>query len=204
MGETLPNRGPRGHARERILDAAYELFSRGGIRAVGVEKVIDRAGVARMTLYRHYPSKDDLALDFLRRREELWTKKWLQGEVERRTPDPRERLLAIFDVFDGWFQRDDFEGCSFVNVLLETSEESPVREATVTHLAAIRGFVARLATEAGVDKPDDFARRWHILMKGSIIAACEGDLEAARRARSVGAVLLANELEGATGGRRPA
>jgi hypothetical protein len=62
----------------------------------------------------------------------------------------------------------------------------------------------RLATEAGVAKADDFARRWHILMRGSIIAACEGDLEAARRARSVGAVLLANELEGATDGRRPA
>ncbi len=81
-------------ARERIDQTAYELFSRHGIRAVGVDTISARSGVAKMTLYRHYPSKDDLALAFLRRREELWTRSWLQQEVERRTRAPAERLLA--------------------------------------------------------------------------------------------------------------
>src|SRR5262245_34834703 len=86
--------------REGIMGAAYELFSRNGIRAVGIDAVIERAGVARMTLYRHFNSKEELVLAFLERREELWTKGWLQAEVEARAEDPRERLLAIFDVFD--------------------------------------------------------------------------------------------------------
>src|SRR5712691_2043607 len=93
-------------ARERIDQTAYELFSRHGIRAVGVDTLSARSGVAKMTLYRHYPSKDDLVLAFLRRREELWTRSWLQQEVERRAR-PAERLLAVFDVFDKWFRRSD-------------------------------------------------------------------------------------------------
>jgi AcrR family transcriptional regulator len=193
MSEALPTRGVRSTARERILDAAYELFSQQGMRRVGVDTVIDRAGVAKMS-YRHFPSKDDLALEFLRRREELWTRKWLQGEVERRATAPEDRLLAVFDVFDEWFRRNDFEGCSFINVLLEIDDRTrPVREATVTHLAAIRLFLHGLAVQAGILDPDDFAHRWHILMKGSIVAACEGDRQAARRARRVGEVVLAQE-----------
>ena len=81
-----------------------------------------------MTLYRNFPSKDELILEFLRVREERWTRDWLQAEAERRATTPEGRLLAIFDVFDEWFRLDDFEGCSFVNVLLEVTDlESPVR-----------------------------------------------------------------------------
>src|SRR5713101_3141881 len=71
-------------ARERILEAAYDLFSREGIRAVGIDSIIERSGVARMTLYRHFRSKDDLVLAFLERREARWTRDWLQREAERR------------------------------------------------------------------------------------------------------------------------
>jgi AcrR family transcriptional regulator len=180
-----------GEARERILDAAYELFSRHGVRAVGIDAVVSRSGVARMTLYRHFPSKDDLVLAFLERRERLWTIEWLQGEVERRATDPRERLLAIFDVFDEWFHREDFEGCSFINVLLETADPTTrVGQASVVHLARIRAFLEGLAREARISDPESFARTWHILMKGSIVAAGEGDRDAAKRARALGALLL--------------
>ena len=181
-------------ARERIDRTAYELFSRRGIRAVGVDEVVARSSVAKMTLYRHYPSKDHLALAFLRRREELWTIGWLQTEVERRGGSAAERLLAIFEVFDKWFRRADFEGCSFINVLLEFDDEQhPVRVATVAHLATIRAFLQRLAEEAGVADAEDFARRWHILMKGSIVASGEGDADAALRARAIGQLLLQHE-----------
>src|SRR6201993_3328360 len=81
--------------RERISRAAYELFSREGVRAVGVDAVVARAGTAKMTLYRNFTSKDDLILDFLRRREQLWTHEWLEAESQRRGTSPRERLLAI-------------------------------------------------------------------------------------------------------------
>ena len=167
------------------------------MRATGIDRIIAEAGVAKMTLYRHYPTKDKLALAFLRRREELWTQAFLQEEVERRASTAPERLLAIFDVFDGWFRRRDFEGCSFINVLLEFGErEHPVRAASVGHLQTIRVFLKRLAQEANVRDPEAFARQWHILMKGCIVAAGEGDRNAARRAQELGALLLANADRG--------
>ena len=89
----------RASTRELIDRAAYELFSRHGVRAVGVDTIAARAGVAKMTLYKHYSSKEALALAFLRRREELWTRSFLQQEVERRARTPAERLVAVFDVF---------------------------------------------------------------------------------------------------------
>ncbi len=177
--------------RDRILDAAYPLFSRSGIRAVGVDKIVDAAGVAKMTLYRNFPSKDELAVAFLAMREERWTRAWLWEEVRRRADEPGDRLLAIFDVFGEWFEREDFEGCSFINVLLEQDDlEDPVRAATVKHLANIRELIQELARDAGIEDPDAFSRQWHILMKGSIVAAGEGDRLAARRAHELGTLLL--------------
>jgi AcrR family transcriptional regulator len=185
--------GARPSARERILDTAYELFSRHGTRAVGVDRIIAECGIAKMTLYRNFPSKDDLILAFLDRRDELWTRAWLQAEAQRGGSTPAERLLAIFDTFAAWFAEEGFEGCSFINVMLEIDDVSnPVRQATVRHLADIRTFVAGLAEEAGIQDPDGFARQWHILMKGSIVSAAEGDLEAAARAKQLGGLLLAH------------
>ena len=185
--------------RERILDTAYDLFSHHGIRAVGVDRIIATSGVAKMSLYRHFHSKDTLVLAFLQEREKRWTLEWLHEEAGRRAEDGAGRLLAIFDVFDEWFRQADFEGCSFINVLLEFSElDHPVRQATVEHLATIRGLVREFAEQAGVADPEAVACQWHILMKGSIVTAGEGDREAARRAQALGKLLL--EREGALAG----
>lgn len=173
------------------MQAAYDLFSRGGTRAVGIQAVVAKADIARMTLYRNFASKDDLILAFLQRREELWTIGWLQTEARRRGATPAQRLLAIFDLFGEWFNGPDFEGCSFVQIALElTDNDSAVRRATVQHLANIRRFLGELASDAGIADPDAFARQWHILMKGSIVSALEGDLMAAARAREMGVLLL--------------
>jgi len=183
-------------ARERILGAAYELFSRWGIQAVGVDSIIARSGVARQTLYRHFASKEDLVLAFLERREDLWTKNWLQAGVQERASDPRERLLTIFDLFDEWFHRPDFEGCSFINVMLEHPDPADaIHRAGVSYLAGIRHFLEDLARRAGITDAESFAREWHILMKGSIVAALEGDREAARRSQKVGSLILRSELD---------
>jgi AcrR family transcriptional regulator len=185
-----------GNARERILTAAYDLFSRWGIQAVGVEAIIARSGVARQTLYRHFSSKQELVLAFLERREELWTKAWVQDGTRERASDPSERLLAIFDLFDEWFHRSDFEGCSFINVVLEYPDPTdPIHRAGVSYLAGIRDFVEDLARRAGIAEAERFAREWHILMKGSIVAAQEGDRQAARRAQKVGSMMLRQELD---------
>lgn len=182
--------GPLG-ARDRVVAAAYDLVCRHGVRAVGVDRIIEASGVAKMSMYRSFRSKDELVLAVLQRREELWTIRWLQAEVVRRATDPVDRLLAIFDVFDGWFRRRDFEGCLFVNVVLEIEDPAhPIHRAGRAHLANIRSFIQDLAREAGIADPDAFSRQWHILMKGSIVAAGEGDVDAALRAKAIGALLL--------------
>jgi AcrR family transcriptional regulator len=190
----LPGRPPdegQDSGRERLSRAAYELFSREGVRAVGVDAVIARAGTAKMTLYRNFPSKDDLIIEFLQRREQLWTRDWLEAESTRRGQTPRDQLLAIFDVFSEWFGRPDFEGCSFLTTMIEINDrEHPVQQAAVGHLANIRGYIGKLAAEAGISDVDAFARQWHILMKGAIMAAHEGDTAAAARAREIGELLL--------------
>ncbi len=186
--EVIPQAKP--DARERILESAYELFSRRAIRDVGIDEVIEQAGVAKATLYRHFPSKDELVIAFLERREERWTLAWVEAEARRRGTTPEEQLLAIFELFDEWFHRDDFEACSFINVLLEMGPAHPAGKASVRHLASIRSVVGGLAEEAGLRDPGSFARSMHILMKGSIVSAAEGDAEAAQRARSMARLLI--------------
>jgi AcrR family transcriptional regulator len=178
-------------ARRRILDTSYELFSRRGVRAVGIDEVIARAGVAKASLYRHFSSKDALVLAFLEEREQRWTRDYVEAGAISRGATPEARLLAIFDVFDEWFHRDDFEACSFINVLVEVGPRHTVGGASIEHLERIRALVRRFAEEAGLRDSESFARSWHILMKGSIIAATEGDAEAAQRAKSMARLLIA-------------
>ncbi|MDQ2911196.1 MAG: TetR/AcrR family transcriptional regulator [Actinomycetota bacterium] len=178
-------------ARQRILDSAYELFSHRGVRAVGIDEVIKRASVAKATLYRHFRSKDDLVVAFLQQREQLWTKNWVEAEARRRGATPEEQLVAIFDLFHEWFQKDEFEGCSFINILLEMNDRgTAIGKASAVHLENIRSFLRALAEEAGLRDPEQFAHSWHILMKGSIVAAGEGDRDAAKRAQAMGRLLI--------------
>ena len=108
----------------------------------------------------------------------------------RRGSNPEERLLAIFDVLDEWFSRDDFEACSFIKVLLEIGPEHPAGGASVRHLEHIRSIVRRLADEAGLRDTESLARSWHILIEGSIFAAAEGDAHAAQRGKAMARLLI--------------
>ncbi|MHA7222833.1 TetR/AcrR family transcriptional regulator [Arthrobacter sp. RHLT1-20] len=181
---------PAPGVRERILAVAYELFSRRGVRGVGVNELISRSGVAKATFYRHFASKDELVLAFLERRDQQWTVDMIISEARLRGDTPQEQLLAIFDVFADWFAREDFEACSFVNILLEMGADHPLGRASIDYLARIRGHVQQLAQEAGLRDPANFSRSWHILMKGSIVSAAEGDLAAAGRARQMAGWLI--------------
>lgn len=187
-----PSGAPREQAppRERILEVAYELFSHAGVRGVGVDEVVDRAGVAKATLYRHFPTKTELVLAFLELREQRYTRDFIEAEAERRSSTPEGRLLAIFDALDEWFGREGFEACSFINVLLELGPAHPAGAASIRHLQNVRTYLERLAGEAGLPDPHSFARAWHILMKGAIVAAAEGDERAARCAKNVGQAML--------------
>jgi len=188
----LPKREPipAASAKERLIDAAYDLFTQQGVRKVGVDAVLAKSGCAKASLYRNFGSKVDLAVAVLDKREQLWTRGWLEAAVKARHAAPCDRLLAIFDVFDGWFQKPDFEGCSFINVLLESEIDSPVREAAAIHLAKIRAIIHELAVEAGLEDADAFAQAWHMLMKGSIVSAGEGNKNAAREGKRAAQLII--------------
>jgi AcrR family transcriptional regulator len=190
-------------ARERILAAAYQLFSTRGIRGVGIDEVIEQAGVAKATLYRHFPSKDDLVLAFLQRRVGLGGVDWIEREVRARGATPEEQLFSIFDVFDEWFHQQDFEGCSYVRVLLEMGPTHPLGEAGERHLSDIRAFVQQLAEEAGLRDPAGFAWSWHLLMKGAGVQAVGGDRDAANRARNLARMLIEEHRPRNARGRLP-
>ena len=178
--------------RERLIDAAYELFSKDGVSQVGIDTILAKSGCAKASLYTNFKSKVELAIAFLDRRETVWTHGWLEAEINHRATSPEGRLLAIFDVFDGWFHKKSFEGCSFINVLLESKAQSPVRRAAAVHLAKIRAIVRGLAEEAKLQDPEKFAQAWHMLMKGSIVSAGEGNRNAARDAKCAAQLILEN------------
>ncbi len=186
-------------ARARVLTTAYSLFCRQGVQATGIDRIVAEAGVAKMTLYRHFRSKDELVLAVLDLREELWLNRWLIPEAQRRGRTASEQLLAIFDVFDDWFQQPDYEGCLINNILLE-SRDRQIQAACTAKRDNVLAFLRSLAHRAGVRDPDVLARQWQIIMTGAMVAAAGGDLGAARRARDVASVLLEQEPTGAVSG----
>jgi AcrR family transcriptional regulator len=175
---------------ERLLETAYELFSARGVRDVGVDELVERAGVAKATLYRHFASKDELILAFLQLREERWTEGWLEASVRARGGTPEAQLLAIFDLFDEWFREPEYESCPFIRVLLEMGAGHPAGAACIEHLATVREFLAQLASEAGFRDPAELALSLHLLLCGSIIQATTGNPAAARRARQMAQAVM--------------
>jgi AcrR family transcriptional regulator len=155
---------------------------------------VAEANVAKTTLYRHFPSKDDLVVSVLARHQDVWMTGWLEQKFARSGGPPGARLLALFDAFDEWFRRDDYEGCLFVRALLETRRPgNPVCTAAATGLANVRALVQGLAEEAGARDPEVVALQLQLLLLGSTVAAVSGELDAARHARDVARVLLERE-----------
>ena len=183
-----------GAARERLLRTAYALFQRNTLNTVGVDRIVAEADVAKTTLYRHFSSKDGLAVSVLRHHEDVWMRGWLEQAIEHHGESAGARLLGVFDAFDDWFQRDDYEGCLFARALLETRDPAnPVRAAAAAGLESVRALLRGLAEDAGVRDPDVFALQIQMLLLGATVAAVYGDLDAAKQARDVARLLLERE-----------
>jgi AcrR family transcriptional regulator len=197
--ETIQSPAKAGAARERVLRTAYTLFQSNNLNTVGVDRIVAEADVAKTTLYRHFPSKDDLTVSVLRHHEDVWMRGWLEQAIERSGKSPAARLLAIFDAFDDWFRRDDYEGCLFVRALLETRDPvNAVYTAAAEGLEKVRALIRGLAEEAGVHDPNVFALQIQLLLLGATVAAVHGDLDAAQQARDVAKLVLEREGIGAT------
>lgn len=180
----------RQRAGERILESGYELLTHRRYRDVGINELIAHAGVTKATFYHHYASKDELMLAVLALREQRATIDWIAAECASRATEPEGRLLAIFDLFVEWFGEPDFDGCPFINTLLELGPGHPAGAAAVRHLANVRALLEGYARDAGLCDVESFARAFHILMEGSIVAAGEGQPSAATTAKLMAAHLI--------------
>src|SRR5512147_856950 len=112
---------PPASARDRLIETALSLFNRYGFHATGVDRIVAVAKVAKKTLYSHFPSKEDLILAALARKEAAFTEKFLPA-VMKNGSDPRQRLLALFEMAKSWFSDPDFYGCIFINAAVEYSD----------------------------------------------------------------------------------
>lgn len=181
-------------ARDRILDAACQLFYREGIRAVGVDTIVQRAGVAKMTLYNHFKSKDELVAAYLERRD-AEVRRWVVERVEKRAATPLERLLALFDVFAERVELDDFRGCHLINAYVElAAHEHPAGELARANNRLWRDYILELAREAGIADAEELAHRLFLILEGAFVTAVmDRTPEPMRRARRTAEALLAAE-----------
>jgi AcrR family transcriptional regulator len=182
--------------RERILRTASELFYAEGIRAVGVDTIIARAGVAKASFYKHFPSKDDLVVAFLGRRDAL-LRHWLEQAVEHLSPDPAGRPLAVFDALAQRFASKEYRGCAFINCMVETADRAhAVHHAADDHKREMTQYLGRLLKAAGVPTANELAGEFMLLMDGAIVTALrEGSPRAAQSAKRIAATLLRDALK---------
>lgn len=181
--------------RDHLIDTAARLFEREGYHAMGIDRILAEAGVAKMTLYNHFRSKDELILAALRRRDERF-RIWFVRAVERRAKAPRARLFAAFDALAEWFREPDFSGCMFINAAAEFGRaEDPIHAACAEHKRLILGYLEELAVAAGAAEPEELADGLMLLMEGAIVMChVAGDAEAAAKAKRAGAVLITAAL----------
>ncbi|MFC4146444.1 TetR/AcrR family transcriptional regulator [Micromonospora mangrovi] len=160
-------RTPAGSARERILDTAFRLFYAYGPRGVGVDTVIAESGVAKATLYKHFPSKDDLVLAYLDKVDQAWFGA-LRAAARDAGDEPRAQLVGMFDALTGACRREGYHGCAFINTAAESPAGSPVHARTVEHKNVVRAWVTDLARRAGAAEPELLARQLTLLLDGGL------------------------------------
>jgi AcrR family transcriptional regulator len=189
--------GGRRSARERLLAAADELFYNEGVHTVGIDRVIDQAGVAKASLYNTFGSKDELVRAYLQGRQASVTLRIMQA-VERYAT-PRERLLAVFEGQGELFAQPGYRGCAFARASAESHPGDLAEQAADEYRRWVRALLTELAAQAGVAEPEVLARQLHLLYEGSGQSArMDRDPSAAAAARAAAAVLLDAALARAT------
>lgn len=156
-------------ARDRIMETAARLFYRDGFRATGIDKIIAESGVAKMSLYRHFSSKDELIAAFLDWRHDFWMR-WFVEEVESRFA-VRQELSVLAEALGVWFGQEDFRGCAFINVVAESgSTGNPHHVAqAASHKRDLERYIAELADRIGLSNPGTVAADAMLVVEGMIV-----------------------------------
>ena len=156
-------------ARERILGTAFRLFYARGPRGVGVDTVIAESGVAKATLYKHFPRKDDLVLAYLDQVDQTWFAQ-LRAAARAAGDDPRDQLVGTFDALASACRRDGYHGCAFINTAAESDPGTSVHARTVEHKHLVRAWLTDLARRAHAADPGQLARQLTLLLDGGLAA----------------------------------
>ena len=165
-----PKRPDSVSPKERLLRSAQELFYQKGM-ATGVDELSAHAKVAKMSLYSHFGSKDNLATEYVVDAERGF-ETWFEQQLALGPPEPKARLLHAFDVLGAWVNRAEFRGCRFINAALQLNDPShPAFSAAVAQKTAMRARLEELAHAAGLRKPKMLARELALLMDGALVAA---------------------------------
>jgi AcrR family transcriptional regulator len=179
----------RAPARERLLAAADELFYAEGVQTVGIDRIIEQAGVAKASLYNLFGSKEALVSAYLESRHRSTIER-LKAAVGRHR-DPRKRLLAVFEVQGEIFAEPGFRGCAILTATAETPDGSVIDTAAEEYRAEMLALFTELAREAGVANPGKLARQLHLIYDGAGVAArLDHDPSVARSARTAAGALL--------------
>ena len=184
-----PTKAPRATARERLLQSANELFYREGVQSVGIDRIIEHAGVAKASLYNTFGSKEELVHAYLEHRHEVIADR-LQRAVDAQST-PRARILAIFDSQAETIRRPDYRGCAFAAASAEARPGGSVEKSTHAYRGWVRDLFTGLAAETGAADPELLGRQLHLLYDG---AGSSGNLDrdptAAATARTAAESLL--------------
>ncbi|MEW5010645.1 MAG: TetR/AcrR family transcriptional regulator [Cycloclasticus sp.] len=182
--------------REQIISTALMLFYQHGFHATGIDKIIKQAGVSKKTLYNHFESKDELILETLKRRDEVFTNKMI-AETERLAKSPKTRLLSIFDAHDLWFNEKTFSGCMFINASAEfASHNDPFHLICAKHKRNIKEYLYELAKQAHAQDAELLSQQLSLLLEGAIVDAyVSGNTKAAITAKSIAQVIIRQAIE---------
>ena len=178
--------------RERLIESARGRFYRYGFRDVGIDQILTDVGISKTAFYKHFESKDQLMLAVMQA-QDRWVRDRFRSVVdERGGSDPRQRLLAIFDVVDQIIKLDGFRGCFFVNVAMEFPvPHDPPHVAAADNKRAMYAIILELAERVGADDPEELAKELMLLMEGAYVTRqVTGDTEAARVARRAGEAII--------------
>jgi AcrR family transcriptional regulator len=182
--------------RDLLVQVALRLFAKHGFHATGIDKIVAEAGVARMTLYKYFKSKDDLIVAALRLRDEDFLI-WITSYVEDHGGDAKARLLSTFDALEDWFRGKAFPavgfwGCAFINAAGEFADhDHPAHREAAEHKRKVLGFLRELIEEAGYEDAEALAHEFLLLQEGAIATAqVSGDPTSAARAKRVAEKLL--------------
>jgi len=182
-----------GSKRQILVDTALKLFAQYGYHGTGIDLILKESGVAKKTMYKYFPSKEDLIVEVLRQYGQRF-KRALECRPGPKAAGPRQCLLAIFDAAVQWFEEDGYHGCMYINAMGEYAEgSSEIRRVCQEFKDELRDYIANLCTSAGVSKPRLVANQISLLLEGAIVTAqVSRKPDAAETAKRIADLIIKN------------